>query len=180
MYATDLSIFNTLFGLSGHSQWSDWVIVFFAEYLPYLIVLIVVYAIYKIWREGKGQKIIGYFLAFVSAGIGRGIVSIIRHYYPHPRPPAALHITPLFPETTSSFPSGHAVFFFALAAGVYMVDKKLGRLLYILATLVGIARIVAGVHWPSDIVAGALLGILTSYTVFKIWEAKGRPVWKNI
>ena len=170
MYQLDLSIFNALFGLSGHSVWFDWFVVAIAVYLPWLTAAWVIYKAYEAWQKNLKTKVLGYMLAFASGGIARGITEIIRLYYHHPRPPFVLHITPLFPETTYSFPSGHAVFFFGLAMGVYFIDKKLGRLLFVSATVIGVARIIAGVHWPSDIIAGAILGACTAWIVFKGWQ----------
>jgi membrane-associated phospholipid phosphatase len=176
MYAIDLAVFNVLYGLSNHSQWFDWLIIAVASYLPWAVVAVVLYEAYRAWQKNLKGKVWGYALAFASGGIARGIVEIIRFYYHHPRPPLALHITPLFPETTYSFPSGHAVFFFGLAMGVHFVNKKLGRMLLISATLIGVARIIVGVHWPSDILAGAALGVLIAWMIFQIWKRFSRTI----
>jgi undecaprenyl-diphosphatase len=176
MYGIDLAVFNGLYGLSGHSQWFDWLIVAVAVYLSWFIAVYLAYKIYLAWNEGARDKVVGYALAVASGGIARGVVELIRFYYHHPRPPVVLHITSLFPETTYSFPSGHAVFFFGIAVGVYLFDKKLGRILLVGATLVGVARIMAGVHWPSDILAGALLGGLTAWVLFQIWKWLSRTI----
>lgn len=172
MYSLDLTVFNLLHNLSGHAQWSDWLIVALAEYLPYVVVVAVVIAGYRSWRRRKNGEVADYIVAFVAGGIARGLTEIIRFFYHHPRPNIALHIVPLFPETSYSFPSGHAVFFFALSAGVYRVNKKFGWILYILSAVICAARVAAGVHWPSDIVAGMVLGIVVAYTSSWIWKHK--------
>jgi undecaprenyl-diphosphatase len=60
----------------------------------------------------------------------------------------------------SAFPSDHAVLFFALAAGIYLIHRWLGLLLFLHATIVvSIPRIYSGLHWPSDMLFGALIGI---------------------
>jgi undecaprenyl-diphosphatase len=59
----------------------------------------------------------------------------------------------------SSFPSDHAVLFFTLATGTYLVSRKAGLLLYAHAIIfVCLPRIYLGVHYPSDILIGAALG----------------------
>ena len=65
----------------------------------------------------------------------------------------------------SSFPSDHAVLFFALSTGMYLVNKKAGVFLY-LYTILGVAlpRIFLGIHYPTDILAGATLGVLLGYS----------------
>ncbi|MDB5204343.1 MAG: undecaprenyl-diphosphatase [Candidatus Taylorbacteria bacterium] len=170
MYTLNLSLFYFFFDLSGHSLWSDDVIILFAEYLPYLIVLGVVIAVYHFWRLGQKNIAYGYMLAIISGGVARGVASIIRLFYHHPRPPQALHITSLFPETSYSFPSGHAIFFFALATSVYFINKGWGKILFALSILIGLARIAAGVHWPFDIIGGAVLGVIISIIIQKIWK----------
>lgn len=60
----------------------------------------------------------------------------------------------------SSFPSDHAVLFFMLAAGISFVSRALGVLAFLWVTVfVCFPRIYLGYHWPTDIVAGAILGI---------------------
>jgi len=63
-------------------------------------------------------------------------------------------------EGWSSFPSDHAVFFFALATGITFVSRRLGcfALLYTFL-IICLTRIYLGFHNPTDIMAGALLGI---------------------
>ena len=60
----------------------------------------------------------------------------------------------------SSFPSDHAVLFFALVTGLFFVSRGLGlfALLYTLVVVV-LPRIYLGLHYPTDILAGALVGV---------------------
>lgn len=69
-------------------------------------------------------------------------------------------ITPLYYYGwNDSFPSGHMLIFTALAVVIYHRYKTMGIIAIIVAFLIGIARIVVGIHWPLDIIAGALLGV---------------------
>jgi len=64
-------------------------------------------------------------------------------------------------EHWSSFPSDHAAVAFALATAVCRASRPLGLLCYVWAVLVvGLPRIYAGYHYVSDVLAGALIGIL--------------------
>jgi undecaprenyl-diphosphatase len=59
-----------------------------------------------------------------------------------------------------SFPSGHTAAAVSFAAGVGRVMPSGGVALYSLAALVGYSRVHTGVHYPGDVLAGALLGVL--------------------
>jgi len=77
------------------------------------------------------------------------------------RPFVALDaITPLFTVGgVEAFPSGHATASFALATAVWYVSPRTSIALFAAALLIGIARVAAGVHWPTDIYGGAVVGI---------------------
>lgn len=66
-----------------------------------------------------------------------------------------------------SFPSGHATFFFALATYVYVHDRRTGSLFFALAFAVSAERLVSGAHYLSDVLAGAVLGIVVAYSA--VW-----------
>ena len=59
----------------------------------------------------------------------------------------------------SSFPSDHAVVVFCLATGLWMVSRRIGAWALVYAALLSIPRIYAGIHYPTDILAGAVMGI---------------------
>ena len=68
----------------------------------------------------------------------------------------------------SAFPSDHATLFFALATGLTLISRAVGVSAFIHALIViCIPRIYLGLHYPSDIVAGALIGIGIAYLVNK-------------
>ena len=129
---------------------------FFAEYLLYGVLVVVAYQIFQEWRAGRLGKVYDYCIAIFAALAARfGIAELIRHFYPRPRPYIALHLPHhLLSDTAYSFPSGHTIFLFALATGVYNINKTFAYWLYALGALVGLARVAAGVHYPSDILGG--------------------------
>ena len=66
------------------------------------------------------------------------------------------------PPAEFSFPSGHSTSSFAAAYFIGRADKKLGTAAYTAAVLIALSRIYLFVHFPSDIIAGAVLGTLIS------------------
>lgn len=66
-----------------------------------------------------------------------------------------------------AFPSQHTAIAFAVAVTIFMHDKKYGWLYLIAAVIIGTGRVLANVHWPVDILGGALLGTLTAVVVEK-------------
>jgi undecaprenyl-diphosphatase len=75
------------------------------------------------------------------------------------RPFVAHHqIHPLYVVHSSSFPAGHAATAFAGAVLLTAVAPRLWPAFFVLAVVIGFSRIYDGVHYPTDVLAGALLG----------------------
>lgn len=171
MHAIDISLFYSVYNYSGHSAWTDWLIVFVGEDLIYLILLAFVIDIAREFRKKRRNNAWTLIETISGALVALLVTAGIRLVYPRLRPFLALGLTQhVLTDYAYSFPSAHTIFLFALATGIYRVNKRVGLGLYILALLVGLARIAGGVHYPSDIIGGAVLGILVSITVTKVWE----------
>ena len=164
----DLSLFQTLNGLAGRWPLLDYLGIFLASWLPYVMALVLALC----WFRPKSEKMHNrqaVLVALTSALFARLVIkTAIVMAYNRPRPfEVVAGAKKLIDHTKihASFPSGHVVFFFALAMGVYFYNKKLGTLLFTGAALMGIARVYTGVHWPTDILAGALVGVLAAWPV---------------
>jgi undecaprenyl-diphosphatase len=87
-------------------------------------------------------------------------VALLKRAVGRPRPPLAdpsLHPLVALPNS-SSFPSGHAAAAFAFAVALSLLAPRLRWLYLAVATLVAVSRVWLGVHYPSDVLAGALVG----------------------
>jgi len=166
MNGFDLPIFNFFHSLSGKFWLIDWIWIFLAEYVPYFLVLA---AIWLIFRERGRKRIYSFALVSLPVILSRGIiVEAIRFFYKRERPFSALDFSPLVSANAfDSFPSGHAAFFFALAMSVYFLERKAGKWFFAFAILMAFARICAGIHWPLDVLFGAVIGLLAAFLARK-------------
>ena len=78
----------------------------------------------------------------------------------------------------ASFPSGHAVTAFAMAAALAFMSPRVGWPLLLVACAVGWSRVASGSHYPSDVVAGAGLGV-ASAVVARVAFARRRIVFEK-
>jgi undecaprenyl-diphosphatase len=109
------------------------------------------------------------------AAIGGASMSaslIGKRLFPRRRPAAELLPVPrrmTRRPTSSSFPSGHSASAFAFASAVAMEHRGIGAAVFPLAAAVGYSRVHTGVHWPSDVAAGAAFGVGAAYATRHWW-----------
>jgi undecaprenyl-diphosphatase len=108
-------------------------------------------------------------VADLLASIGKTLVHRHRPFV-HQLGPAA---------TTHSFPSFHAATSFACAAVLASFAPRLRIPLYTLAVLISISRLYNGVHFPLDVLAGALLGLITALLLLAAIRRAGRRGWRS-
>lgn len=122
-----------------------------------LIVLATIFA--AIHQFGDEELAIKGFLATASSSI---LVAFLKVIYQRPFPEQALSVNPSY-FIPYSFPSGHTAAAFT-AAYVMMDYTERGRyILPVIAGAVGVTRVYLGIHYPSDVVAGAFLGIAVAF-----------------
>jgi undecaprenyl-diphosphatase len=90
---------------------------------------------------------------------------LLKEFFERLRPCNTLSdvITPLGCNGTFSFPSNHALNNFAAAMFFYRLYPNLKWVLFITATLISISRVYLGLHYPSDILGGAIIGLAFGY-----------------
>lgn len=67
-----------------------------------------------------------------------------------------------------SFPSGHTMSSFAAATVLVYMDKKIGAISFVLATIIGFSRLYLYVHYPSDVIIGLFIGVLLGIISIKL------------
>lgn len=113
------------------------------------------------------RRWIHYAVAMTLAGLAAGLLAqIVKQLVGRARPELWLGPTHYAPGSSTSFPSGHTVGAFALAGVLIFASRnvQLRVLAFVLATGVGLARILAFRHWTSDVVASAAIGLVAAWT----------------
>lgn len=107
--------------------------------------------------------------ALTAGVIALAIAFLIKYLFPTLRPFAVNGASTdvLITPTDPSFPSAHMALAFSLAVTIFMHDRKAGVFYLIGAAAIGFARVLANVHYPVDIVGGALIGTLTAVIIEK-------------
>jgi undecaprenyl-diphosphatase len=124
------------------------------------------------WLSG-GRTIGGFAMAIapglIAAAIAIVAVHVIGDLAPVSRPFVALGGTPIFHHAAdASFPSDHVTLGMSML-GARIADRRLQWATVVVVLLVGLARVLAGVHWLDDIVAGAILGLACAWLGRAIW-----------
>ena len=110
-------------------------------------------------RAGRRRLPVAALATAAAWGLGSLTSTLLKDVFDRARPAAsgdwaALIATP----SSASFPSGHAATAFAAATAVAMLRPRLRVAALVLAALVAASRVVLGVHYPLDVLAGSLAG----------------------
>ena len=165
----DDNVLLWLNGGVGRFPWLDSI----ARYLvsDYLVPALLGLLLLGMWFDGKDgvtrelhQR--GVLTAIIGMGVANLVTTIMNQYITRARPFIDHDLTLLFYSPSDpSFPANPAVVGFALSAGIWRGSRRMGLISFALAGFWGLSRVYAGVFYPSDVVAGALLGMLMTWLV---------------
>lgn len=162
----DISSFRAINGMAGRSDALDAFFIFCATYLIFAMVALVLAYVAVAWKtshfEGRVEN-----LAHAAWAVAIGVLVQVpfAYFWFRARPFAALEdVVKLVDRMPNekSFPSAHATLAFALAGSIALRNRRWGNVLLVLAALVAFGRVAAGVHYPSDVVGGTLVGLLAA------------------
>ena len=163
----DYFLFQQINNLAEQWEYLDVISIFFAKYSGYVLILALL--LFSARNYKKYWPIVA--MAFSAAIVSRFVIAeIIRFFWPRLRPFVENQANLIISQSSAepSFPSGHASFYFTISAVVYFYNKKLGIIFFAVSVFMGLARIFVGVHWPSDILAGALIGVFSGWLTVRI------------
>ncbi|MBI4787558.1 MAG: phosphatase PAP2 family protein [Chloroflexi bacterium] len=108
---------------------------------------------------------------FIALGLlfANALIKDLSYFYFRPRPFATETVKLLFYRpSVSSFPSVPIAMAFCFVAGAWLTNRRLGKVMLVLAMLYALARVYAGVHYPLDVLAGAAIGAGAVYVVARL------------
>ena len=160
-----ISIDNDLFlfinGFTSKTPWLDSIVKLVVNeyFIPVTLALLILYIWFNKHKGRVGAKRV-LVTAALSVGLVNFIIQISNQFFIRARPFDEMDVNIIFYRPTDpSFPSNAAAVGFALALSIFLVNKKLGVIAVLLASFYGFSRVYAGVHFPGDVVVGALIGI---------------------
>jgi membrane-associated phospholipid phosphatase len=145
------------------SMITKWVILLVGSGLIFGLFTLVPY----LWWRGKKEMALHGFLAGMVSWFGAELIKEL-YYFPRPyltngHQPVAVHV-----PTDGSFPSGHTAAAFGLAVSLWLHDGRWGWAALTVGLAIGIARVAAQIHYPIDILGGAVLGTVVAVVIDKL------------
>lgn len=139
-----------------------------------MILMVLVISIAKSLKPMLIQVVMLVSVLLVNAAVTQGLKTLFDRDRPFTTYP---NIEKLSSGGDSSFPSGHTMEAFAMAAAIACLvsKKRLMIAVYLWAMLVAYSRMALGVHYPSDVLAGILFGTITGWAVCTVFN-RLRPV----
>ena len=184
----DAGIFSVING--WHAAYFDsfmWLVTKIATWIPMILMLLYLLYFKKGWRKTVAVVLA---IALVILIADQVSASIIKPLVERARPShneslqSTIHIVNGYRGGPFGFVSSHAANCFGIALLLAMIFKN--RLftgtMVVWATLMCYSRIYLGVHYPGDIVCGAILGFLAAWLVYRIfvWFGKKHPEWGSV
>src|SRR3569623_14457 len=151
----------------GESAWILWP----SGVLYVVTALVALFVRWKLMRTMLWQFTALYAFIFLGVGAPSLFTTIVKRFVGRGRP---MHFDEvgilgfkwnLWDWTYQSFTSGHATTAFALAAVLGFLSERWFYSVLLLAAMIGLSRITLGVHYPSDVLAGAVVGLVGAYAV---------------
>jgi undecaprenyl-diphosphatase len=175
--STDTALFRALNGMAGRSAILDALMIAGARYA--VVAYVVLLAVLWLRRRPPEQRIalLGGVSVLVALGIGQLLGLVFPHHRPFDTPGlGGMRLLVTHPPD-SGFPSDHATLAFAVTAVLWSYRRRIGILCLAIGLWIAVARVYVGVHFPSDVLGGAILGSAVSTAI--LWLDR-RPPLRNV
>ena len=136
------------------------------------VVIALLLLIFKKTRRAGVSLLIAYVGVFLLGQLG------LKNLFSRPRP---CQIDTAFPllvsrPSSSSFPSTHSAWAFGGATAIFLQHRKAGIAAYVAAVLIGFSRLYLFLHFPTDVLFGAAMGIALGFAADRITALVGRKM----
>jgi undecaprenyl-diphosphatase len=170
MYELDKAATLLINGWSGHSSLVDNIVVWCANDLLFLMIALVAMRWWKFlnYLPIRHTALVAG-LSFILALAANMVIGLLVHRM---RPNDAGLTQALIAHSPDwSFPSDHSAASFAIASALWFQHrKKLAAALVVAAVALGTSRVFVGVHYVSDVLGGAIVGLMAAYGVSKSFK----------
>lgn len=172
----DETLFFWINGFVGKVPIFDWLMSLLGDdYLIFTIMALILLGLWFGFRSAPQRELNqrAVLCAVLAVGLTAIIVHFLTDYGPYRlRPsdayPGLVNLL-TYERSDPSFPSEPAAIAFAFATGVMLIRRgRLGAVMLLMAALHAFARVYVGVHYPVDILAGAAIGILSSFAALGV------------
>ena len=157
-------VFKLINQFSGRCSPIDLLMILISNKIRYVFIFVLII----MWFRNDSYKKVSC-NAVKSMGVTLFIHTLIKLFYFKPRPFVNKRVGILIPsKMDSTFPSKHTLLVFAVSTSIFLYDRVLGSIMWVLSVLTGFSRIWVGHHYPSDIIGSAFIATMTSTIVDKI------------
>lgn len=175
----DIWVFNYLRHWVGRYDWLDSIWIVLALWLIYLLPILLIAA----WFWSSQTKRVALKAAIAAFLAWEVFSKIVAGLVDRERPSQSiLGVKELiFHRPDTSFPSDHAAAIFSVAIVFRLIGhRKLGNGLFVIGGLIAISRVMAGVHFPLDVIAGAAIGTVVGWIIYKLRNPIDRYITEPI
>ncbi|MEK9151811.1 MAG: phosphatase PAP2 family protein [Patescibacteria group bacterium] len=170
MLLPDVRLFRSINNLAGQNAVLDAAGIFASKYLIYVMAAAILVPIVLARRRHRDHvaAAVAACRAYAAAALGGVGNMLFSMMFFRARPFVTLfdvhRLIDVMP-TSKSFPSDHATAAFAMACSVFLMRPRFGAVLLVLAVFVAAGRVYAGVHYPTDVISGAVVGCLWAWLI---------------
>ena len=134
----------------------------------YLLWIEFAFVFISLYRDSK-SRIRDFLSLFLSLLIVFLLARISGLFYTHLQPYVEQGFSPIiYHAPDNAFPADHATLSSALGFGLFLVSKETGLIALIMVLGICVGRVLGGVHYPIDVLAGIVLGIVAAYLARRI------------